>query len=87
MTSPGLRGGFHSEAHSWRRAGVDDVARIENHELAQVPDDVMGGEHHRAGMAGLAFVPIHRQMECQVLWVRDFVGSDEPRTERVEGLT
>src|SRR5438045_2647115 len=35
-----LRRGLHAKANARRRAGDDDVARIEDHELRTVPDQV-----------------------------------------------
>jgi hypothetical protein len=47
-----------AESDAGRGARVDDITRLEDHELAQVPDDVIDPEDHVRGIAVLALVPI-----------------------------
>ena len=42
-----------------RRTGDDHVARLEHHELAEVPDEVPPGEDHVLGVAVLTQLAIH----------------------------
>src|SRR6476620_10805652 len=45
--------GIEPHADPWRRAGVDQVTRLEHHELAEVVDDEVRVEDHRRGRPGL----------------------------------
>src|SRR6185295_9473290 len=75
-----------AEADAGRRARRDDVARLEHHELAQVPDEMLHVEDHRLGVAGLAADAVHVEREAEHLGVGNLVGRDQPRAERIERL-
>src|SRR5437879_4818745 len=66
----GLR---HSESDARRSAGVNDVARIEGHELAQVPHKVVDAEDHVGRAAVLARLAVDTQPYAERLWVGDLV--------------
>src|SRR5688572_7853808 len=78
------RVGLLAQADAGRRAGRDDVARLEDHELAQVPHEVLHVEDHRPGVAGLAADAVHVERETERLGIGDLVGGHEPRAARVE---
>lgn len=82
----GGRGAGKTEGHARGRAGVDHVARFQDHVPAQVPDDVADREDHVAGVTVLPLRTVDAQVQAEVLRVAGLVGGDQPRAERVEGL-
>src|SRR6185437_8083379 len=77
---------LHAERDARRRAGDDDVARLEHHELRHVPDDVLAIEDHRPGVTALALLAVDVEPHVEVLNVLDLVFGDEPRADRAERL-
>src|SRR5580698_9362896 len=75
-----------AERDPGRGAGVDQVARLEHHVLAQVPDEVRDPEDHGARGPILPLAPVDREPQPQKLRVGHFVGGDQPRPQRVERL-
>src|SRR5919108_4046193 len=75
-----------AERDARRGAGVDHVARLQDHELAGVPDQVAHAEDHVLGGAVLAQLAVDPGPQAESLRVADLVGGDQPRAERVEGL-
>src|ERR1700675_1705850 len=73
-----------AQRHARRGPGADDVPGIEDHELAEIPDDLPDSEDHVARRAGLAPDPVHIEPEIQSAWVDHFVAGDEPRAGGVE---
>ena len=65
-------------------AGIDDVAWLEHHELADVPNDVSDTENHVGGRITLTQHTVHRKLQVEVLRVRNLVGRYQPRAERIE---
>ena len=67
--SPPLRnfGGFMPDADARRRAGGDDVARLEQHELADIADEMRDAEDHRLGVAGLHALAVDVEEHVEVL--------------------
>ena len=66
------------------RAGDDDVARQERHELAQMREDLGDGEDHVARIALLPDSAVDGERERNRLRVGNLVGRHEPRSERTE---
>src|SRR5215472_5513328 len=81
-----LRLRLHAERDAGRRAGDDDVAGLEHHELRAVPDEVHAVEDHRFGRAVLPRLAVDGEMHRQALRVLDLVLGDEPGAERAERL-
>src|ERR1700678_18105 len=75
-----------TERDPGRGAGVDQVARLEHHVLAQVPDEVRDPEDHGPPRPILPLAPVHREPQPEHLGVGHFVGGDQPRPQRVERL-
>src|SRR3954447_17846148 len=74
----------HADAR-WR-PGVDQVAGLENHELAEVVDQEERVEQHRAGAAVLSLAAVDRQPQVQRGDRRQLVRRCEPGPARVERL-
>jgi hypothetical protein len=72
--------------HALRGAGVDDVARIEDGDLAEPVDQFGDREDHVLGAGILARLAVHPGAKAQRLRVVQFVGGDKPGSERVERL-
>src|SRR5262249_12307244 len=49
---------LHPEPDARRRAGGDDVARLQHEELRAVPDEVLAVENHGSGIAALALLAV-----------------------------
>src|SRR5215470_5157116 len=81
---PHRRGEPHPDAG--RRSGVDEVARLEDQELAQVVHDEVRVEDHVRGRAGLPPDAVDVEPHAQRQDVADLVRGDQPRAGRVEGL-
>src|SRR5215213_9049961 len=79
-------GWVESHADSWRRTGVDQVAGLEDEELADVVHDDVRVEDHRRGGALLAPDTVDVQPHREVADVAQLVRGDEPRPCRVERL-
>src|SRR5688572_10498001 len=77
---------LHAEADARRRAGGDDVARLQHHELRHVMQDVSTGEDHRVRAAGLHALAVDVEVHRQALYVLDLVAGNEPGAEWAEGL-
>src|SRR5690606_29841766 len=75
-----------AHADAGRRAGGNDVARLQAHELAQVAHEVRHAEDHRARRAVLVALAVDLEPEVELVPVRHFVGRDEPRTDRAERI-
>src|SRR6478735_6382172 len=75
-----------ARANTGRRAGDDDVARLQHEELRAVPDEVRNAEYHGAGRALLPALAVDREPHVEPLRVPDLVLGDEPGAERAERL-
>src|SRR6202022_2967614 len=64
-----------------RRAGEDDVARLERHVFRDVADQLLAVEHHVAGVRGLHHVAVDVAFDLEIVAV-DLIGGDEPRPDR-----
>ncbi len=62
------------EGHAGRGAGVNDVARVQGHELAEVPDEVVDREDHVLRAAVLPDLSVDPQPETELLGVPDLIG-------------
>ena len=69
-----------------RRAGVDQIAELEDHVLAQVPDEIADTEDHVGGVAVLAPVSVDRQPQPELLRVGHLIGSHQPPPQQVQQL-
>jgi hypothetical protein len=78
--------GLDAQAHPRRRAGGDEVTRVECHELAQVADDLRHREDHGPGIAGLEAFAIHVQPHAELVHVAHFVAGHQPRPGGAEGI-
>src|SRR5262245_57340733 len=67
-------------------AGIDEVAGLQHHELAQISDDLADAEDHVLCGAILARFTVDPQAQSQRLRILDFIGGDQPRAQGVEGL-
>src|SRR5947207_2629223 len=74
------------EADAGGRAGGDDVAGQERHELADVTDERGHVEDEILGRAGLFGLPIHLEPQTQVVDVGNLVGRREKGAEGREGV-
>ena len=88
ITSPGCRKTRRLEAESdaWGSAGVDQIAGLQDHELAEVVHDEVGVEHHRRGRPGLPALTVDVEEHRQCQHVLDLVLRSQPRPGRIEGL-
>src|SRR5262249_38396388 len=77
---------LHAHADPRRRAGDDQVARLEDEILRSVPDQVPAIEDHCRGVAALALLAVDFDPHVEALRVLDRVLVDEPGPERTEGL-
>src|SRR6185295_4569960 len=77
---------LHAEGYARRRAGGDDVARLQHEELRAVPDDVRDAEDHGLRVAALALLAVDVEPHVELLHVLDLVLGDEPGPERPERL-
>ena len=75
-----------AQSHPGRRAGVDDVAGVQRHELADVPHDVGDGEDLSAVVPSCFSSPLTQSFRPQRLRVGHLVGGHQPRAQRVERL-
>ena len=84
----GLEPDLGAEAHAdpGRGAGVDEVAGLQDHELADVVDDEVGLEDHRRRGAGLAADAVDVQPHAEGVDVGDLVLRGQPGSGGVEGL-
>src|SRR6476661_8880391 len=57
---------FHSEGDPGRGAGIDQIARLQHHELAQIVHDEMRIEDHFRRGAGLPALTVDVQPHAQV---------------------
>src|SRR5476651_1980443 len=62
---------LHAEAHTGRRAGGDDVAGEQRHDLADVGDEVRAAEAHGARAAALALLAVHVEPPVEHLRIGD----------------
>ena len=87
-TSPAFRycGGFVAHADARRRAGRDDVARQQRHELADVADQMRDAEHHRARVAALHALAVDVEPHVERLRIGHFVARHQIRPDRAEGV-
>src|SRR6516162_9537297 len=77
---------LHAEPNARRRAGGDDVARLQHEELRAVPDEVPAVENHGSGVAALALLAVDVEPHVEALRIFDLVLGDQPGAERAEGL-
>src|SRR5262245_15486060 len=77
---------LHAEPHPRRRAGDDDVARLQYEELRAVPDEMAAIEDHRIGVAALALLAVDVEPHVEALRILDLVLGDQPGAERPERL-
>src|SRR5580700_2312075 len=77
---------LHAEPDARRRAGDDDVARLQDEILRAAPDDVAAVEDHGRGVAALALLAVDVKPHVQFLRILELVLGDEPRAERAKGL-
>lgn len=80
---PTLR--LHAQGDAGRRAGDDDIAGIEGHEIRNIRDNLSDAEDHRLRAAPLPLLAVHIEPEFQALHIGDFVWRHQPRAERPEG--
>src|SRR5215471_9270799 len=81
-----FRLGLHAEPDARRRAGGDDVARLQHEELRAVPDEVPAVEDHGFGVAALALVAVDVEPHVEALRVLDLILGDQPRADGAEAL-
>jgi hypothetical protein len=74
------------EADAGRRAGSDDVAGHERHELAHVAHDLGDVEDHGLGVAGLHALAVEVQPHRELLRVGHLVARHQPGAEGAEGV-
>src|SRR5256886_6085328 len=79
-----FRLGLHAEPDARRRAGGDDVARLQHEELRAVPDEVPAVEDHGFGVAALAFLAVDVEPHVEALRVLDLVLGDQPGADGSE---
>src|SRR5262249_44473711 len=77
---------LHAERYARRRAGDDDVARLQHEVLRAIPDQVAAIEDHGLGIAALALLAVDVEPHVEVLRIFQLVLGDEPRAERAERL-
>src|SRR5947209_10202605 len=77
---------LHAGADAGRRAGGDNVARPQGHELRDVGNALGHRKNHGRGRSGLAALAIDIQPHRQLLHVRYFILGDEPWADRTEGV-
>src|SRR3989339_1012886 len=77
---------FLPQSYAGWCAGGDDVAGLQAHEAAQVANQESHAVDHGGGAAVLIAFAIHFQPQFQGLWVRHFVGSDQPGAGRAKGV-
>src|SRR5579863_4732961 len=75
---------LHPESDAGRRAGNDQIAGAQCHELAHVANDVIDRKDHVLGLAELALFAVDLQAQFEPVRTPDFVGTDEPRADRRE---
>src|SRR5215207_4933399 len=84
---PGLEEALwlHAHADARRGAGGDHVARLQDHEVRDIRDDLRHVKDHGLGRTALRALAIHVEPHGEVLRIWDLVLGDEPRAERAEG--
>src|SRR5258708_27946158 len=74
------------EADGGRCCRRDDVAWLERQHAREGGDDGGDIEEHVLRRIILLELAVHPQCQAQALWVRDLVGSDDPRAERAAAI-
>src|SRR5262245_62972235 len=69
---------LHAEPDPRRRAGDDDVARLEHEELRAVPHEVPAIEDHGLGVAALALLAVDVEPHVETLPILDLILGDQP---------
>src|SRR5437763_3272846 len=77
---------LHAETDTGGRACRDNVARQQGHEMADIADDVVDPEDEVGGVAVLHSLAVDLGPQCEVARVGQLVGSDDPGTDRREGI-
>ena len=79
--SPGLSqtGGLRAMPDARRRAGEDQVARLQCEDLRQVGDQLVDAEDELAGARVLHGLAVQTKADTEILGVGDLVGSDQLR--------
>src|SRR6478672_11651392 len=75
---------LHAGADARRRAGGDDVARLEDHELRDVGYERLDAEHHRLRRPGLHALTVDVEPHAEPLHILDLVRRDQPWAQRAE---
>ena len=75
---------LHAEADAGGRAGADDVAGKQGHELADVADEGGHVEDQLIGAAVLAQLAVHSEPHFEGAGIGDFVSGGDERAERRE---
>src|SRR6185312_13228553 len=75
-----------AHADAGRRAGRDDVARLQRDEAADIADEMGGAEDHRLGAAGLHALAVDVEPHVQRLRIAHFVPGHEPWPKRAEAV-
>ena len=75
-----------AHADAGRRAGGDDVAGHQRHEVADVADQMVDREDHRPGVAVLHPLAIDVEPHVERLRIGDLVARHQPRPERGEAV-
>src|SRR5262249_42096277 len=74
------------EAHARRRAGRDQVARREGHEVREVAHQITDVEDERLGVAALPLLSVPPQPELEDVGVRNLAAVGDVRTDRRKRL-
>src|SRR4051812_45967634 len=79
---PDLLLGRHAEDDAARRAGEEDVARLQGEVLRGVADDVRHAEDHVVGVGGLPDLAVHAAFDLERLRIGDLIGRHQPGPDR-----
>src|SRR5215210_2374485 len=77
---------LHAGADARGRAGGDDIARQQCHELRDIRNALRHREDHGRGRSGLATVAIDVEPHRQLLHVRYLIFGHQPWADRTEGV-
>src|SRR5260370_14603142 len=78
---------LHPHAAAGRRARRNDVARLQNHEMRDVGNELLHVEDHRRGRPLLHALAIDVEPHVELLHIGDLIPGDEPGPERAECRT
>src|SRR5580693_2105076 len=77
---------LHAETDTRRRAGRDDVAGQQGHEMADIADDVVDPEDQIGGIAVLYPPAVDLGPQPELARIGHLIGGDDPRTDRGESV-